>query len=242
MPSGTDTLTMISAVTSAQTKEELLGRMRSVAREIGYDHVLHGIEMRLPAMKALQDINSGYPLQYSLLYQERAFVGRDPTVAHCQQSTEPLVWSEHMYQRVPGAEEILEESHRFGLGHGLSVPVHEAGRVVSMLSLARDRPFESESEKALVMAAGNVLAHCVHVASENIILPPLLAERRPHLSPREQQCFQLVAVGKSNWDIGELLNLSEATVAFHVKNVLKKLQVSTRMQAVAIGVALGMIT
>jgi DNA-binding CsgD family transcriptional regulator len=197
--------------------------------------------MRLPAMEPLQDINSGYPMQYSLLYQERAFVGRDPTVAHCQTHTDPLVWSEHMYDKIPGADEIMEESHHYGLGHGLSLPVHEAGRVVSMLSLARDRPFESEAEKALVLTAGNVLAPCVHVASQNIILPQLLAARRPHLSPREQQCFQLVALGKSNWDIGELLNLSEATVAFHVKNVLKKLQVSTRMQAVAIGVTLGMI-
>jgi DNA-binding CsgD family transcriptional regulator len=110
-----------------------------------------------------------------------------------------------------------------------------------MLSLARDRPFASETEKSYVLAAGNVLAHCLHVASENIILPEVLAQRRPHLSPREKQCFQLVALGKSNWDIGQLLNISEETAAFHVKNVLKKLQVSTRMQAVAIGVALGMI-
>jgi DNA-binding CsgD family transcriptional regulator len=213
--------------------------MREVARDIGYDQVLFGIELRLPTMQPVQHITSGYPDDYQLLYQERAFLGRDPTVAHCLTSTEPLVWREQMYD--PSSYEILEESHKFGLGHGLSVPVHESGRIVSMLSLARDRPFDSASEKAYVLAAGNVLAHCLHVASENIILPEVLAQRRPHLSPREKQCFQLVALGKSNWDIGQLLNISEETAAFHVKNVLKKLQVSTRMQAVAIGVALGMI-
>lgn len=239
MPSEANTLALIAAVTAAKTEAELLAKMREVARDIGYDQVLFGIELRLPTMGAVQHITSAYPEDYQLLYQERAFLGRDPTVAHCQTSTEPLVWREQMYN--PSSYEILEESHRFGLGHGLSLPVHESGRIVSMLSLARDRPFESETEKAYVLAAGNVLAHCLHVASENIILPEVLAHRRPHLSPREKQCFQLVALGKSNWDIGQLLNISEETAAFHVKNVLKKLQVSTRMQAVAIGVALGMI-
>lgn len=242
MLSGLDTLALIAEVTSAQGKDELLQRMKAVAREIGYDQVLFAIQMRLPAMQPLQDINSGYPLEYQLLYQERGFVGSDPTVAHCQTSAEPLVWEEQIYNRSPASREVLEEAQRFGLGHGLSVPVHESARVISMLSLGRDRPFESEAEQRSVLAAGKVLANCVHVASENHILPDLLAARRPHLSPRERQCFQLVALGKSNWDIGELLHISEATVAFHVQNVLKKLKVSTRMQAVAIGVALGIIT
>lgn len=240
--SGLDTLALIAEVTSARGKDEVLERMKAVARGIGFDQVLFAIEMRLPAMTPVQDINSGYPLDYQLLYQERGFVGSDPTVAHCQTSTEPLIWQEQQYNRSPASREVLEEAQRFGLGHGISVPVHESGRVVSMLSLGRDRPFESEAEKHLVLAAGKVLANCVHVASENHILPGLLEARRPHLSPRERQCFQLVALGKSNWDIGELLHISEATVAFHVQNVLKKLKVSTRNQAVAIGVALGIIT
>jgi len=241
MASGAETLELISAVTSARDKEELLVRMKAVARDIGFDQVLFAIQLRVPSMAPVQDINSGYPGEYQVLYQERAFVGRDPTVAHCQTSTQPLVWAEQMYS--PGSREILDEAQRFGLGHGLSVPVHERqGRVVSMLSLARDRPFETDAEKTQVIAAGKVLAHCLHVASENVILQDVLAARRPRLSPREKQCLQWVALGKSNWDIGELLHISEATAAFHVQNVLKKLQVSTRLQAVAIGVALGLIT
>jgi DNA-binding CsgD family transcriptional regulator len=145
-----------------------------------------------------------------------------------------------MYDRA--SADIMEEARRYGLAHGISLPVHEQGKISSMLSLGRDKPFDSEAEREFVLNAGNVLAHSLHFASENLILPDLLQERRPHLSPRERECFQLVAQGKSNWDIGQLLAISEAAAAFHVKNVLKKLRVSTRMQAVAIGVALGMIT
>lgn len=234
-----NTLELISSITSATTEADLLEKMQAVARAIGYDQVLFGIEMRIPGAAPVQHITSGYPVEYQVLYQQKAFLTRDPTVAHCQTSTKPLVWCEQMYTQ--DSFEIMEESSRFGLGHGVSLPVHESGRIVSMLSLARDKPLDSEAEHRRVVAAGNVLAHCVHVASENLILPGVLAGRRPHLSPREQQCFQLVALGKSNWEIGQHLKISGETAAVHVKNVLNKLEVSTRMQAVAIGVALGMI-
>ena len=241
MSSDANTLALIASVIAARDEAELLAKMKAVAREIGYDQVLFGIEMRLPNLGPLQHIASAYPTEYQVLYQEKAFLGRDPTVSHCQTSSEPLIWREQMYD--PASYEILEEAHKHGLGHGLSVPVHESrSRVVSMLSLARDRPFQSDAEKEYVLAAGNVLANCLHVASERLILPDLLASRRPRLSPREQQCFQLIGAGKSNWEIGQLLNISEDAVKFHVKNLMRKLQVSTRMQAVAIGVALGMIT
>jgi DNA-binding CsgD family transcriptional regulator len=235
----TTMLELISLVTSAKDESELLAKMKVVARQIGYDQVLFGIELRLPGAAPIQHITSGYGEAYQMLYQERAFLGVDPTVAHCQTSQRPLVWTEQMYGR--SSREMMEEARKHGLGHGLSLPVHEGGKVVSMLSLGRDRPFESDAERARVLAAGNVLAHCLHVASENLILPGALAKHRPRLTPREKECFQLIAIGKSNWDIGQLLSISEAAVAFHVGNVLKKMRVSTRTQAVAIGVALGMI-
>lgn len=72
------------------------------------------------------------------------------------------------HRRVDGssADRAGAGRQKFGLGHGLSIPVHESGRVVSMLSLGRDRPFESEAEKQSVIAAGKVLANCVHGVQE----------------------------------------------------------------------------
>jgi DNA-binding CsgD family transcriptional regulator len=127
-------------------------------------------------------------------------------------------------------------------GYGISFPVYEGHRVMGMLSLVRDRPFRSGHEAGVLLTAGSVLARCVHVTAANIIRPAVLASCRPRLSPRERECLQLFAMGKSNWDIGRLLDISEETAAFHVKNVLRKLGVSRRVQAVAIGVALGLVS
>ncbi|NJM97507.1 MAG: GAF domain-containing protein [Phormidesmis sp. RL_2_1] len=52
------------------------------------------------------------------------------------------------------------------------------------------------------------------------------------LSAREKQVMMLLAQGYRDRDIAEQLYISERTVKFHVKNMLKKLAVRTRIQAV----------
>ncbi|MDH4411628.1 MAG: response regulator transcription factor [Verrucomicrobiales bacterium] len=69
-------------------------------------------------------------------------------------------------------------------------------------------------------------------------LPPeislLLAksEHSSHLTARELEILKLVAQGKANKEIGELLTLSENTVKNHVKSILAKLNAKDRTHAV----------
>ncbi|CAM2156085.1 LuxR family two component transcriptional regulator [Paraburkholderia tropica] len=54
----------------------------------------------------------------------------------------------------------------------------------------------------------------------------------PPLSPRETEILGLVAKGLTNREIAALLFLSTLTVACHIRNIYKKLAVSSRTQAV----------
>src|SRR4030095_7410476 len=68
-------------------------------------------------------------------------------------------------------------------------------------------------------------------------IPPQVAERLAErmsgseLTGRELGGFQKMVSGKSNKEIGTLLNISEATVKSHINNILSKLGVSDRTQA-----------
>ena len=137
--------------------------------------------------------------------------------------------------------EIMEESTKHGLGHGLSVPVRDGPHVVSMLSLARDKPFESAAERKLVLTAGALLANSVHVASKNLIVPEMERDLRPKLTRREQEVLKWIAEGKSNSVIGDLLKISEPTVDFHIRNIFRKLNVASRVQAAVVAMSMGLI-
>ena len=54
----------------------------------------------------------------------------------------------------------------------------------------------------------------------------------PRLTDRELEVLKLVARGLSNRDVGVELFLSESTVKNHVRNILEKLQLHSRMEAV----------
>lgn len=55
----------------------------------------------------------------------------------------------------------------------------------------------------------------------------------PELTQREKQVLQLLNEGKSNKEIARQLQISPATVKNHIHNVLQKLKVQRRTQAVA---------
>ncbi|NJL88275.1 MAG: response regulator transcription factor [Leptolyngbyaceae cyanobacterium SM1_1_3] len=85
--------------------------------------------------------------------------------------------------------------------------------------------------------------HTVHAGRQYI--PPevgaKLAERlsRPQLSERERDVLQLMAQGKSNQKVAKSLHIAENTVKYHVNNILSKLGVSDRTQAVLLALKRG---
>jgi len=61
------------------------------------------------------------------------------------------------------------------------------------------------------------------------------------LTDRERDVLRLMVEGLSNSDIAEKLIVSQSTVKFHVSNVLSKLGVSGRTEAVAMAVKLNLV-
>jgi DNA-binding CsgD family transcriptional regulator len=233
-------LATIASITSAVDEADFLAKAQAAARAIGFDHVLFGIEWRRRSLPPIQHITSGWPASYQQVYLERGLIAVDPTVPYCQTHTAPLEWDEAMYT-TPASREVLEESRRFGLGHGLSVPVHESRHIVSMLSLGRDKPFENEGERALVMAGGAVLANCAHVVVKRVLFPAFAQQLRAQLTRRELECLQWVAQGKSNTVIADILRISENAVEYHLKGLFPKLKVTTRVQAAIVAVEMNLV-
>jgi len=61
------------------------------------------------------------------------------------------------------------------------------------------------------------------------------------LSARETEVLHWLCNGKSNWEIGQILDLSQYTVKNHVSRILKKLEVNNRQHAAVKGAELGLV-
>jgi two-component system, NarL family, response regulator LiaR len=102
------------------------------------------------------------------------------------------------------------------------------------LSIARDI---GVSGVVLKSATGDVLATAIErvMAGERVGLDDVVRATRSRtskdLSPREQEVLALLALGRTNAEIGEQLFLSVDTVKTYVRRVFAKLGVNNRTQA-----------
>lgn len=97
-------------------------------------------------------------------------------------------------------------------------------------------------------AASEELLKAIRTVHRNqTYIPPSASEKllrrmtAPTLSTREQEVLQLIAEGKTNPQISAALNVAESTVRFHISNILDKLGVSDRTQAIVQAVNQGLV-
>jgi DNA-binding NarL/FixJ family response regulator len=125
--------------------------------------------------------------------------------------------------------------------------VFEALRAGASGFLLKDAPAEELVSAIRVVASGDaLLAPGVtrRVVDAFVMRPepdPLLRHALDTLTPREREVLELIARGRSNADIARELYVTEATAKTHVSNVLGKLDLRDRVQAVIFAYESGVV-
>jgi DNA-binding NarL/FixJ family response regulator len=120
-------------------------------------------------------------------------------------------------------EEDLYEAIKAGVNGYLlkEIPVEEVAEAIR--AVAQGQSLISPSMASKLLTQFNVLAR---KAEERQQFPP------PTLTSRELEFLKLVSKGMSNREIADVLFISENTVKNHVRNILEKLHLHSRMEAV----------
>jgi two-component system nitrate/nitrite response regulator NarL len=103
------------------------------------------------------------------------------------------------------------------------------------LTRAVERAAAGESVLAESLA-GKLFAHVQRAGAPRAPTP---ASELDKLTPREREILACLARGESNKVIARALELAESTVKIHVQNILKKLGLSSRVQAAVFAVEHG---
>ncbi|HEX5192463.1 MAG TPA: response regulator transcription factor [Solirubrobacteraceae bacterium] len=131
---------------------------------------------------------------------------------------------------------------------GLDEYIVEALRAGASGFIAKDVPAEELVHAVRVVAAGEALltpAVTRQLLDRVARRLPAPVGHRPEalqeLTEREREVLELLARGMSNAEIGEALIVGDATVKTHVSNVLMKLGLRDRVQAVVLAYELGVV-
>ena len=185
-----------------------------------------------------------YPVDWFLHYQQAGHISQDPVLARAVSSPLPVLWN----RVAPPQHPVMDEARQHGLASGITVTVGGgAGSGGTLLSLASDRKPECALEMAPrheVHVAGQAMLLALHLHEAVLRLPSSMALQAPvpTLTKREKECLQWAAIGKTSWEIGQILAISERTAIFHIANATRKLGATNRRQAVVRALGLRLIT
>jgi LuxR family transcriptional regulator, activator of conjugal transfer of Ti plasmids len=181
------------------------------------------------------ELISNYPVTWTDHYLRQHYERVDPVIVEALTATEPFEWGHELSAKRLSRPQcaLLDEAAQFGIRCGFTVPIHDCRGPVAAVTFAADerRPtFQhciEQNRSVLQLMAMYFHAHARRRLSANRIVDGVA------LSPRELECLEWAAKGKSAWEIGRLLNISRRTAAFHLDNAKSKFGVRTICQAVA---------
>lgn len=219
----------ISEAEEATAIAELRDRFTAFIQKLGFDYVacisLPGLHGSLAGRVHLVT----YPEAWAAHYLAEDFQKYDRIFEVTKTEILPFDWTDPRLRTglTPIQRRMFDEAKEAGLRHGISVPIHHPTGPPGSVSVAGAN---SDVDPAAL--------HSVHLAAIYLFDALQRLENQDdgaatgRLSPRERECLSWVALGKSDWSIGEILGVAESTAHFHIERAKTKLGVSTRIQAV----------
>jgi DNA-binding CsgD family transcriptional regulator len=176
-----------------------------------------------------------WPGEWRRRYAERRYYLRDPMLTEMCRTAQPFTWEEalgrHRYSKAELT--VVCDAAAWNMRWGYVVPIYGVGGEAHVVTMAGPNPRSDAAARAEL----HLLAMYAHARA--IRLKRGAAEPPVSLRRREREVLQWVAAGKSDWEIGRILGISESAAHKHVENAKRRFGVPTRMQAVVAAIRQG---
>lgn len=172
-------------------------------------------------------------------YKEQRYVEIDPVIQTGFRRLLPVDWR-RLDKSDTRVRSLFGEASEFGLGNrGLSVPIHGRHGDRGLLSITFDfSERDWVQEKPLYLRDFQVIAMHLH---DKVLRMAGQFPSTTSLSPRELECLQWVAKGKTAWECAMILGLSQHTVRCYLESARHKLNATSNTHAVSIAHRAGLL-
>lgn len=230
-----------TAVLQARNREEFRDEVIRFTQQLGFETVsaVTMIDHGRGRYELVTVDNT--PSNYVEPYSDKGSGRRDPVLQHCKRQTVPIIWNQETYV-ANGVGDLWEQQAQFGYRTGIAMALHLPEGKHFLLGVDRDRPLPSDpNELQRLVADLQLFAVHAQEAAMRLLVPPELQPERPALTPRELEVLRWTMDGKTAWEVGAVLGISERTAVLHINNAMHKLKCVNKHQAVLKALRLGLI-
>jgi len=223
-------LSVVESINQASTSEAVLDVLAKTLAEIGADHF--GIHFLPRPEDRLEDVCIAWqvPPAWREHYLAENYFQSDPAFRHARRTVFPFDYTSAPYdpEREPGTKEVMERAHDFNVDRQVTVPIPGPCGVIGIVGIAGPHFDDREVFKPFLQALG---LHAFHRLEQLI---GRKHRRKAGLTDREREVLAWASEGKTAWEIGCILHLSQRTVEWHMRQACEKLGATNRLQAIAI--------
>jgi len=230
-----------SEVLKSRNRDEFRGEIVAFTRRLGFEtfSAMVVIDHLLGEAEFITIDNT--PRDYKESFQNPKNGRRDPVMQHCKRQSVPIIWDQTTYVS-RGLGDKWEEQARFGISNGVALALHMPEGRHFFIGVERDQPVPTDpGELTRVVADLQLFAVHAQDAALRILLPSPADPTVPSLTPRELEAMRWTMEGKTAWEVGDVLGISERTAVLHVNNVTHKLGCVNKHQAVLKALRLGLL-
>ncbi len=235
LPSGYTT------VLQARDRDEFRDEVVRFTRQLGFETVsaVTMIDRGLGQREMITVDNT--PRDCAEPYSDPADCRRDPILRHCKQESVPIIWNQDTYVD-SGAGDLWEEQASFGYRTGVAMALHLPEGKHFLLGVDRDQPLPADPAELQRMVA-DLQLFAVHAqeAAMRLLVPKAQQAEKPALTPRELEVLRWTMEGKTAWEVGAVLGITERTAVLHINHAMHKLNCNNKHQAVLKALRLGLI-
>jgi DNA-binding CsgD family transcriptional regulator len=180
-----------------------------------------------------------WPADWLDFYNKNDWFQHDLLPIEARRRLAPYLWTEITATKLTDMQKALCDAGRaYGWREVFAVPIHGPGSLQGLVTMAtRHEIALTRRERAVLeMMARTLWERCRTLEAFGTFAPD-----RVQLSPREIECLQWAAAGKSDGDIATVIGIKPATAHFHIEQAKKRLGVKSRVEAVAVCVLQGII-
>lgn len=228
-------------VLGARDRDELTGDVVDFARKLGFDTVSAMLVVDSPGKKSKFVCIDNTPPGYRDFFRNESNGARCPVMQHCKVSGTPIVWGQSTYVEA-GQGERWEYQALHGYRFGIALALHLPNGRHFFIGVDRDQALPtSDDEVARMVGSLSLFALHAHEPATRILGPLSASGPRPSLTPRELEVLRWTLEGKTAWEVGMILTISDRTAAIHANNATRKLGCVNKHHAALKALQLGLL-
>lgn len=231
------TVTFIESVQKTNTENELRDVLKNTLQTLG----VHYFTLYEFTGSTTEGVIGNYPDEWNGRYAKKRYEYLDPVALKLFKERKGFFWDRKLFETdgtlKGGKRQVFGEGGEFGLREGYAYLIGDQFGQAALTSFCA----EKIDQDPKMLPAMHLISLYMHGKYKELTTKISIPEEAPYLTQRECECLGWAGRGKTNWEIAQILGVKETTIETHIQNAKRKLNVSSKMQAVIRSIQSGFV-